>query len=1021
MIHQFLEKYQSIPEYNNDMFMPYGDKTLNQTIYNKTEFHELKLDPIEIIDDKPGNLYKHQKFVSRYLSSNTLYDSILLFHEPGTGKTCSAISVIEQIFKEHSSINKALVIAKGQSLLDNFKNELLFKCTDGKYIPENYDELTERMQNIRTNKKLLENNYRFETFEVFSKSITNLTNETIEREFSNCVVVIDEIHNIRIKGFDTDEQRLNDEDERRLYDSFHRFLHTIKNSKVILMSGTPMKDAPEEIAAVMNLILPMDQQIPTENEFIKEFLEQKGEYYYLKKNKLDNLKDYFKGKISYLKAQQPLNITKKYVGETMKPLEHFIIDIDEMSDFQTESYIKAYRRDTEIKRSIYSQSRQASLFVFPDGSWGKQGFEKYIIEKPRKKEKDEEGKTYTFLLSKELEDELKGKNNKEKLEKLKKFSSKYHKTISQILNSKNKKVFVYNDLVKGSGIILFSLLLKHFDISYTLLSVETMYPKQIKEAINKYNSVDNVDGKKIQVILGSKVISEGFSFKNITEIHIETPFWNYPEIEQAIARGIRVGSHPIDKDVTINIYQHVSVPGNVEVPSLDFLMYKKSEIKDFSIKQIERLIKEVAVDCELNKDRNQRKLENDRECEYKTCNYTCWEVNEKDYIPDNVTYDLFYTFSKLNEIKNLLLTLFNKQFFVSFELIKKVVNDKIDNVDSFELLRTLTYIINNKIKIKSPYGFISYLSEKNNIYYLDSLRTFNGTITDISYEVNPIIKDKINFEDIENLFYVQDFDRKLKKLISEKNDKNKEIILRSFRLIDQENLLESSIKAEILELNKNINFRNWVIKYYSSYLQDIEEYKVSTLLYKQYKELRCLDTESEKDRLNWKNCDEEILEEIEERTKEKVKEVAIVIGYQGIIEKAKDTFKIKDLKTMKEMKIEEEDEGKKVDKRKEYRGQVCKTMKWKELFKVIDAIGLQIPEKDKDYLKNKDKSGVLEEADKKFLKEFTADELKKMNVDKLRNYIYWSKGARDKKLCPAIRGWFEEQDPDGSKGIIKFE
>lgn len=52
-----------------------------------------------------------------------------------------------------------------------------------------------------------------------------------------------------------------------IYKQFHRFLHVVKDCKILLMSGTPMKDGVEEIASVMNLILPLNKQLITGDDF----------------------------------------------------------------------------------------------------------------------------------------------------------------------------------------------------------------------------------------------------------------------------------------------------------------------------------------------------------------------------------------------------------------------------------------------------------------------------------------------------------------------------------------------------------------------------------------------------------------------------------------------------------------------------------------------------------------------------------------------------------------------------------
>jgi hypothetical protein len=86
-----------------------------------------------------------------------------------SGKTCSSVAAIEQIRSEGNTYKGALVLMKGQNLLTNYKKELIFTCTDGRYIPEDYDELTDN-QKVRRIKDKLSDFYQFETFELFFKN-----------------------------------------------------------------------------------------------------------------------------------------------------------------------------------------------------------------------------------------------------------------------------------------------------------------------------------------------------------------------------------------------------------------------------------------------------------------------------------------------------------------------------------------------------------------------------------------------------------------------------------------------------------------------------------------------------------------------------------------------------------------------------------------------------------------------------------------------------------------------------------
>ena len=113
-LYNFLPKY---PNIENNELDPYNGENFNQVIYNKKEFRELKLSKFENIQQ--GQLLKHQKIISRFISSYTPYDGILLFHYMGTGKTCSAISVAE-------NSDKKIMVILSASLVNNFKEKLLF-------------------------------------------------------------------------------------------------------------------------------------------------------------------------------------------------------------------------------------------------------------------------------------------------------------------------------------------------------------------------------------------------------------------------------------------------------------------------------------------------------------------------------------------------------------------------------------------------------------------------------------------------------------------------------------------------------------------------------------------------------------------------------------------------------------------------------------------------------------------------------------------------------------------------------
>ena len=81
---EFNSKLMKRKEYEN---MIYNTPDLSRSMENVTD---------EICNKKVFELNTHQTFVQNFMSSQTPYNSLLLFHGLGTGKTCSAIATCEE-------------------------------------------------------------------------------------------------------------------------------------------------------------------------------------------------------------------------------------------------------------------------------------------------------------------------------------------------------------------------------------------------------------------------------------------------------------------------------------------------------------------------------------------------------------------------------------------------------------------------------------------------------------------------------------------------------------------------------------------------------------------------------------------------------------------------------------------------------------------------------------------------------------------------------------------------------------
>jgi len=1147
-IDTFLAKYPNIHPVKDPLLDPYEDKNFNDVIVTKKEFADLKLPKTETLDkpqySKTGHaeatMYNHQKIITRFINSRTPYSQLLLYHEMGTGKTCTAVSVIEE-FKNNSknsliwnNIDGAIICAKGSTLLKNFINELVFSCTDGRYIPANYEALTSYEKVCRI-KKNISNFYEFHTFETFARELSKMTDESIRRRYSNKILVIDEVHHLREKSYKTSEDE-NDEspgtnvydamlqnknsrgrsgarvsienkihkfgtfDSQQLnvYNQFHRLCHLVKESKILLMSGTVMKDDPSEFASVMNLILPAKEQLPTGKAFLQAFVP-----YYSSPTRLgtatlpstyrlrrqspggafverapegssttgpkappsdakrlmtekdsvlasnilsqnsesEKLISAIRGRVSYLKAMAS-DVKKVFMGTTIPGLSHFIVFPLTTSKFQDEGCIKAYQRDLQ-EANIFISTRQALLFVFPDGSVGQEGFNKYVLRKAIRTKK---GKTaYLYILKRELVALIQGSVTtpqaslyEEMLQNLAVFSNKYAHTIKTLLNSPMSKSFVYSEFVNGGGCILFAKILQLFGYQeatgsettkgkrYALLTNQTASAGKIQKLIARFNASDNIDGEYISLIIGSKVISEGFTFKNIRNEFIFTPHWNYSETSQVIARGWRLGSHneliarqkkaqssatglqTSSEGLQVSIYQYVTPVSNPQA-SVDLIMYQRSEVKDIAMKQIEHLVKIYAFDCPLTIDRNKiTGYDSMRECEYRECEYTCDGTIGENL--DISTYNIFY-----NNVK-MLYTILYKYFRTNFQINFEQLQNLVPTMTFMEAIMSVKTLIDTSVPFINKYGHTVYLRIQNRLLFLtNDLQTRNNDIFAEYYNKNLLIKNGDSFNSALTQLLIDNIPKTILEIFKKPTYMRAAVATLPPKV--QICLLQGCIEAEIKDIQVNKETRRQILDMFKGFYAQINEkwtvwlnmptHGISVLNKTEIAPLACGGREAAMNEgqraissnlylWSWEDVDSD--ENIENYIKQKRAELKNTpIGVLGVYNPHLNEF------CLKEVGGEDQPE----DLRKLVIGRRCGDWGLKELVDIIARrIKLDIPENLNFYedLSLQELTKIVQSTKEKR----AVIEADYIDLNTLRRVFYWSLTPRS-IICNHIKTWLEER------------
>lgn len=931
-----------------DFFPSYpdiDDSSFQQDILNKKEFFELRL-PRQLEDINKGESLNHQKIIQRFFGPHTPYDELFINHQTGSGKSGVAFITTEDLFNS-KSFSKVYVLAKGSSLLISLMKQLVYVYSKRYTVPDT----VEPGNQIRYIRRMTSDFYQFQTFETFAKGLSSFSDEVLQNKYENSIFILDEVHNIK------------SDETATVYSQFHRLFHLLENRKILLMSATPMRDDVSELATIMNLILPLDVQLPMDVSFTNMFIRDDTII------QIDRLKQFLRGRISFLDAPQE-DTRKKYMGSFLNDLniEQFKIYPTRMGPIQLEGYSEAFLKDTTEERSIYSNSRQAALFVFPDRSYGPEGLSRYANPK-------------TGILKNEFLAEI------FTVERLKKFSSKYAFIIKNILDNPKKLVYIYCSVVNGSGVNLLAQILESYGFTkakgtekkpgrrYISLTSQT---GNIDTPLSFFNSRRNMLGNYCQVIIGSRKISEGFSFKNIQIIHITTEHWNYTEVQQAIARGIRYKSHEYLIQSGINpivqIYQHVSLvnQNNTEIRSIDVMMMEVSQQKDILVQKMTRIIKEISFDCPLTFERNYRVgTEGSRECDYQECEYKC-DSSLEPIAVDLSTYNLYY--QNIDDNINRIRKLFSEHFSLSFQSIQDTLE-----IDTFQLLQVLSNVIRHNIPIVNKYGLECYLRGSRNEYYLvDNVVLPNDHSELYLYTKKPYITEN---KSLKNTIRDKAFQYNLGIIQILSSLKTKESVkkhLDSLSLEIQELVLENAITHQYK--NGPTKLIDWILSIYKPHLRNTGKYKYVSILL--LPKARCFDEK-------WSDC---IYEEIQQQGNPEVNNPYGVYGIQE-----GDNFCIKEIIATQV--------GEKKDKRKEKSGSNCLEVGWNKprLAELCLKLQLEIPpnELNPDAAEelSRNKSG------KKILLDWQG---KGWTSDELSRGLYWYKKSKE-EICGVLKQWFNEK------------
>jgi hypothetical protein len=298
---------------NGFLYPNLNDINFNIKISEKKEFNDTKYDGdihknikeySDMLAKADFELSPHQMFVKNFLSSQTPYNSLLLYHGLGTGKTLSSIGVCEEMrdYMKQMGITKRIMIVASENVQDNFRLQLFderkLQLVDGVWTMKGGGSIGNKLLKeinpmnmkgipkekvVNQIKNLINTYYIFLGYGQFANYIIKTIHydEEVKRsqmkqpgdqskiqkigaelgdakislnkriirklrnEFDNRLIVIDEVHNIR---------KTEDNENKKVALNLELLVKAAKNMRLVLLSATPMYNSYKEIIWLLNLM-----------------------------------------------------------------------------------------------------------------------------------------------------------------------------------------------------------------------------------------------------------------------------------------------------------------------------------------------------------------------------------------------------------------------------------------------------------------------------------------------------------------------------------------------------------------------------------------------------------------------------------------------------------------------------------------------------------------------------------------------------------------------------------------------
>jgi hypothetical protein len=599
----------------------------HQRLQRMRAFYTTKLKPESLskVEGRVKALLPHQQFVNAYMAPGTGYNGMLLVHDVGVGKTCTAVSVAETY---HAVMAQPTIVLTSAALKRQWKEEIVgvarAQYVSGAWtLPPScagsvYDRVGRRV--TTESRKVLDQSvqavvktrYEFYGYIEFNNKFNNLratgakTRERLIRdEFSDRVIIVDEAHHLR-----------SDKDAIQANAALRYVVRHTANVKLLLLTATPMFDRATEIVNLLNLLRSNDGRTEVREDDLF------GVDGVLKDAAA--LAAACKGYVSYARGDDPETFPTRLTpsvstGAKAAPWPASQSDGTPAAAPDLRALELVPSQASSHQEAVFTRLLKAG--VTESGDAASTGRQMSAIAYPADANSVEE--QLRVCLSGTVAEggmEYRGDFRGMFGARLQEFSPKIA-TVLRYLRTCVGVAMVYSFWI-AAGVLPVAFALEEAGYArvegppllktgarkngktYAIVTANgDLSPEGSRARIlAKLKDPRNADGSLIAVVLVTQTVSEGVDLKNIREVHILEPWWNMGRPDQIIGRAARFLSHATlpaaERNVTV--YNHVcELSGNRE--SVDHVYVRRALEKRGSIADVLGVLRAEAVDCAFNR------------------------------------------------------------------------------------------------------------------------------------------------------------------------------------------------------------------------------------------------------------------------------------------------------------------------------------------------------------------------------------------------------------------------------------